>query len=263
MDKPRMYKKTKRGQPKPLNRKACKEWQDNHKRNPLTNRVLKVDGRTYRKLKRDCENLQERTLEMIGRDFILEKSFGDGNCFFHSVLMLIHPEHLPPGFNVSDASPESGHRLREFLEESFTMKDYVEMLGGAYAQERLGITYPYTPGDELLNVVQLANKQEPKIRRKMKAKIKKNYEQFKQEFAEYDTYADEGMVEFTARKLRINIIIYNTEIPDRFVSARTIIKNRSSIFLYNWGEDHFDPLRGDDGERVWKWRDIGRDIENL
>jgi len=263
MEKPKLYKKTKRGQPKPLNRKVCEEWAENHKRNPLTNRVIKVDGRTYRKLKRECESLRERTLEMIGRDFILEKSFGDGNCFFHSVLMLIFPEHLPPGFNVPDASPKSGHRLREFLEESCTMKDYVEMLGGMYAQERLKIEYPYTPGDEMLNVLQLANKQKTKLRRKMKAKIKEDYEHFKQEFANYNAYADEGMVEFTARKLRINIVIYNTKIPDRFVSARTIIKNRSSIFLYNWDEEHYDPLRGDNGERVWKWRDIGKDIENL
>jgi hypothetical protein len=263
MEKPKMYKKTKRGQPKPLNRKVCKEWEENHKRNPLTNRVLKVDGRTYRKLKRTCDNLKERTLEMIGRDFILEKSEGDGNCFFHSVLMLVFPEHLPPGFDVPDASAESGHLLREFLEKTCTMKDYVEMLGGVYAQERLDIEYPYTPGDDLLNVVQLANKQAPELKRKMKAKIKKDYERFKRAFADYEKYADEGMVEFTARKLRINIVIYNTEIPDRFVSAREIFKNRSSIFLYNWDEHHFDPLRGDNGERVWKWRDIGRDIENL
>lgn len=263
MDKPKLYKKIKRGQPKTLNRKACREWHDNHGRNPLTNRIIKVEGKTYNRLKKDCGNLRERSLEMLGRDFIIEKSYGDGNCFFHSVLKLIYPEHLPPGLNLPDDSPESGHKLRRFIERMFTLKDYVEMLGGAYAQERLNINYPYQAGDELLNVIQLANKQTPELKERMKEKIQKNYERFKKKFANWSEKADEGMIEFTARKLRLNILIYNTAIPGRFVSARNIIKNRSSIFVYNWNQDHFDPLRGDDGERVWRWRDIGRDIENL
>jgi hypothetical protein len=82
-------------------------------------------------------------------------------------------------------------------------------------------------------------------------------------FQDYNVFADEGMVEYTARKLRLNILIYNTAIPNRFVSARDIVKNRSSIFLYNWNLTHFDPLKGDNGERVWKWKDIGSDIEDV
>jgi len=263
MEKPKLYKKIKKGLQRKLSIKACREWKDNHKRNPLTNRLIKVDGRTYNKLKKDCDELRDRSLEMIGRDFIIEEAYGDGNCFFHSVLKLAYPHHLPINIDLPDDSPKSGHMLREILADSFKLKDYVKMLGGAYAAAELNIEYPYQGGDEHLDVYQLAKKQEPELRRKMKRKIKKNFQQFKAKFANYNVFADEGMIEYTARKFRLNIIIYNTEIPDQFVSARKIVKNRSSIFIYNWNLWHFDCLVGDNGKRVWKWRDVGTDIENL
>ena len=68
MDKPKLYKKIKRGTRKKLNRKTCKEWHDNHLRNPLTNRVIKLDGPVYKKLKKNCEEMKERLLEIIGLD---------------------------------------------------------------------------------------------------------------------------------------------------------------------------------------------------
>lgn len=246
-----VHKESEKDRYKRLNEKLCVEWRDSQKnKSPLTNRRIQKGKRVYNKINKVCDKIFESEVNVNGFTLYKKESFGDGSCFFHSVIQLIDP--------LNNNNEELGLRLREDLAEKFTLKDYIDSMDKMFAKTRLTEVYPdLNINYPDLNILQIIRRiPDKELRTDLRAAVNEQFEEYKEVFFDTREYADVPMFNYIARKLRLNIFFYQTNIPNRFVSGSTISQHRKSIFLYNIDNHHFEPLFGINGERKFSWASI-------
>lgn len=233
-----------------MDRKLCEKWSTSQKdRSPFTNRKIKRDGPTYKQLEKQC-----RKYKGVGKDDIVlgdqvlvkKNAIGDGNCFFHSLARLYLDDY--------QERRQEGIALRRLVAESLTLKKYVEIGNGIVAKldlvEASGINTTQHEFDTM-NALQIArNRRDPTLYRI----LKDNFSKFQRAFMTTHVYADEYMLEYTARYLKINIIVVGDN--GTITSPRKLVKRYKSVFVYNYFENHYEPLVGIDGETMFSWCDV-------
>jgi hypothetical protein len=230
--------------------KLCEKWDTSHKdRSPITNRKIKHDGPTYKQLEKKCRKYKGVGVHdiVLGDQVLVKKSaIGDGNCFYHSLARLYLDDYR--------GTRHEGTSLRRLVAESLTLKKYVEIGNGLLAKldlvEASGINTTQHEFDSM-NALQISrNRRDPNLYRI----LKDNFSKFHRAFMTTHVYANEYMLEYTARYLRINIIVVGNN--GTITSPRRLVKRYTSVFVYNYFENHYEPLVGIDGETMFSWRDV-------
>lgn len=223
-----------------MDRKLCDKWKSSSKdRSPITNRKIKLGGRTYNSIEKQCRNF------MLGNQILIKQhAIGDGSCFFHSLARLYLDDY--------EGKRAEGIALRRLIAESLTIKKYIEIGAGLLSKlemiDRSGIITSEKEFNSL-NALQIArNRHDPKLYEILKY----NFEKFKRDFLATSVYANEYMLEYTARYLRINIIVVGSN--GTITSPRKLVKRYPTIFMYNYFQTHYEPLIGIHGEKMFNWR---------
>ena len=247
----------KRGEIIVLSVGLCELWQKSNKlRNPTTNRPLKSTSKTIKKIEKQCKVILKSTvysdfktdprIKNIGKyQFIAERTYGEGSCFFHSVARLIDPKY--------QNKRSEGLELRNNIAQKLTFEDYLDLSNGMLAKITLITQYnldidPYA--FDTLSIEQII-RQRPDYKTLQK-QLQKNYKHFVAKFMNKNAYANEDMVDFTSKILGVNIVIMGSE-SGKLTSARPISKLLPTIFLYNLGQYHYEPLVRKDDKRMVSW----------
>lgn len=92
--------------------------------------------------------------------------------------------------------------------------------------------------------------------------VEEPYDEFKEMFSDPREWANESMIAYTAKALNINILIYHSE-RKRLIGAGPIIPNRPVVFIFNWDQGHFDPMFGENGQKIFEWNQVQDNIKDL
>ena len=96
-----------------------------------------------------------------------------------------------------------------------------------------------------------------KVLREISEKL---YRRYKNEFRSTRVYADEFMLAYTSKFLKLNIVVVGSN--GTVTSGTGMVKSYPTIFLYNYMYNHYEPLIGMNGQKLFDWnqtRDILRD----
>jgi len=229
-----------------MDSELCEKWEKSPKNtNPLTGRRIKSDGKTAMSLDRKCKKyFNTGDIEFGDYIFVKKSAHGDGSCFFHSITRLY----------LDSKSRRKGLKLRTDIAESLTLKKYTELGNGLLAKMTMFAEHPIevTPYEfDNNNILQII-----RTRRnypQLKKDLYRQFEKYKAKFLNTHVYADEYMVDYTARYLRINIIVVGDN--GTVTSGRKLVKRYPSVFVYNYFDRHYEPLVGVDGDTMFGWRD--------
>ena len=202
---------------------------------------LKKKAKPHKEVKRD---------HVIGDyEFVAEPIYGDGSCFFHSVIRLLDPNYA--------GKKSEGIKFRNIVADSLTFDDYLELSNGLLATLSLTDEYDLKidPQDDLLSVEEIIRRM-PNYE-ELHAQVVKNYKNFVKKFKTTGAYANEDMVDFVSKSQGINIVILSS-VSGRVTAARTISKRLPTIFLYNLNQYHYEPLVGRDGTTVFSWAEASK-----
>ena len=245
-----------------LSSELCELWQKSNKlRNPFTNRPLKKTSKIIKDIDNQCKLLAKQPLTkrkrvsskeissakhtIGGTKFIAENIYGDGSCFFHSVARLLNPNYA--------GKRTEGIELRHKIAENLAFRDYLEISNGIFAKVSLIEQYDLevNPRDFDTLPIEKIIMDRPNYKI-LKLAVEKNYKKFRDDFMSKKTYANENMVDFSSKVLGVNIIILGSE-SGRLTSARRVSKTLPTIFLYNLGQYHYEPLVRKDGKTIFSW----------
>jgi hypothetical protein len=225
----------------PLSKKAAKPSSPLPLKKAKIPLKKKAKAKSHKEVKRD---------HVIGDyEFVAEPIYGDGSCFFHSVIRLLDP-------NYSGKKSE-GIKFRNIVADSLTFDDYLELSNGLFATLSLTDQYDLKidPRDDLLSVEEIIRRM-PNYE-ELHAQVVKNYKNFVKKFKTSRAYANEDMVDFVSKSQGVNIVILSS-VSGRVTAARRISKRLPTIFLYNLGQYHYEPLVGKDGKTIFSWADASK-----
>jgi hypothetical protein len=187
-----------------------------------------------------------------GYKFITESIYGDGSCFFHSVARTAKENY--------ERSRAEGIELRNNIADALTFDEYLELSGGILAKISLTDKYDIhiDPTDDLLSIEEIIKKL-PNYR-ELHEEVMQNYRKFLKNFKTTGIDANENMVDFTSQILGLNIVILNS-ISGRLTAAREISKRLPTIFLYQLGQYHYEPLIREDGQSVFLWSEASKILQ--
>ena len=187
-----------------------------------------------------------------GYKFITESIYGDGSCFFHSVARTAKENY--------ERSRAEGIELRNNIADALTFDEYLELSGGILAKISLTDKYDIyiDPRDDLLSIEEIIKKL-PNYR-ELHEEVMQNYRKFLKNFKTTGIDANENMVDFTSQILGLNIVILNS-ISGRLTAAREISKRLPTIFLYQLGQYHYEPLIREDGQSVFLWSEASKILQ--
>ena len=249
----------KRGETIVFSKKLCKLWlRSNKLRNPLTNRPLKATSKLIIKIENECQTLisahKSGRRKIGGYKFVIEPIYGDGSCFFHSVTRLVDPNYKK--------TRKEGLILRNKIAKALTFEDYLELSNGLFAKISLVSQYNLQIDPIVFDTFPVLDIiKDMKNYKQLLKSLDKNYEKFLQKFTTSSTYADEYMLDFTAKTLGINIAVLGSE-SGILTSARKFSKSLPTIFLYNTDDVHYEPLVGRDGTTIFPWEKTKKIIKD-
>ena len=70
------------------------------------------------------------------------------------------------------------------------------------------------------------------------------------------------MVDFSSIVLGVNIVILGS-VSGRLTSARRVSMTLPTIFLYNLGQYHYEPLVRKDGKTIFSWVEASQRVSKL
>ena len=217
---------------------------------PKTKPKVVAKIRSPPKTKPKTKKEYEPTIVNIGGyKFITESIYGDGSCFFHSVARTAKENY--------ERTRAEGIELRNNIADALTFDEYLELSGGILA--KISLTNKYNihidPSDDLLSIEEIIKKL-PNYN-ELHEEVVQNYRKFLKKFKTTGIDANENMVDFTSQILGLNIVILNS-ISGRLTAAREISKRLPTIFLYQLGQYHYEPLIREDGQSVFLWSEASK-----
>lgn len=229
-----------------MNSDLCEQWNRSLKIiNPITGRRIRKDGKTANIIDRKCKKFSHAGDVVFGDYiFVKKKAYGDGSCFFHSIARLY----------LDRRSRSAGLELRTEIAKSLTLSKYIELGGGLLAKMKMFSQYPMdvTPyefdNNNILQIIR-TKRNYPQL----KKELYNQFEKYKSKFLNTRIYADEYMVDYTARYLRINIVVVGDN--GTVTSGRKLVKRYPTVFVYNYVENHYEPLVDVDGNTMFGWTD--------
>ena len=172
---------------------------------------------------------------------------------FHSIIQLL-----------KDKKPtrNEGIEFRRIIADSFTYEEYIRIGNGIKAITDLiditgiDLTERQFRSMNILKIIQEFPDKE-KVLREISEKL---YRRYKNEFRSTRVYADEFMLAYTSKFLKLNIVVVGSN--GTVTSGTGMVKSYPTIFLYNYMYNHYEPLIGMNGQKLFDWnqtRDILRD----
>jgi len=184
---------------------------------------------------------------------ITRESVDDGNCFFDSVYRLLNKRY----------SYRNMLKLRKDISKKFTMKEYLLVNDGLLALETIS---DYLPHPENIHDTTSLKRQVRGLNKDDKEEVlitlEDNLEDLQSSLKEDGEWAEEWMISFTSKILKVNIVIYNDD-AQQFQMVRKINKRYPFILLYNYSETHFEPLVDTDNNKIFRYKDIKEGLINI
>jgi hypothetical protein len=185
-----------------------------------------------------------------GYKFVKGSAIGDGACMFHSIIQLL--KHKKP-------TRKEGIEFRRLIADSFTYEEYIHIGDGIKAitdligMTGIDLTESQFGSMNILKIIQEFPGKE-KVLREISEKL---YRRYKNEFRSTHVNADEFMLAYTSKFLKLNIVVVGSN--GTVTSGTNMVKSYPTIFLYNYMYSHYDPLIGMNGQTLFDWNQT-RDI---
>jgi hypothetical protein len=161
------------------------------------------------------------------------KALSDGNCFFDSVKTCM---------NVV----EDVQTFRKNIAAQFTLEEFMQLSQGWVA---LGLISEFlTEPDKIHTFEELKEAIQSLQGDKRKtcySLLRKHQKQLQAKLAKDGTWAEEWMTAFVSKALQVNIIVYENA-AKQFQMFRERMSMKPYIFLYNFSETHFEPMKDND-----------------
>jgi hypothetical protein len=169
---------------------------------------------------------------------------------FHSIIQLL--KHKKP-------TRKEGIEFRRLIADSFTYEEYIHIGDGIKAitdligMTGIDLTESQFGSMNILKIIQEFPGKE-KVLREISEKL---YRRYKNEFRSTHVNADEFMLAYTSKFLKLNIVVVGSN--GTVTSGTNMVKSYPTIFLYNYMYSHYDPLIGMNGQTLFDWNQT-RDI---
>ena len=221
-------------------------------KNPSPPKVVAKTPSPHKTKPKTRKEYKPTIVNIGGYKFITESIYGDGSCFFHSVARTAKENY--------ERSRAEGIELRNNIADALTFDEYLELSGGILAKISLTDKYDIhiDPTDDLLSIEEIIKKL-PNYS-ELHEEVMQNYRKFLKNFKTTGIDANENMVDFTSQILGLNIVILNS-ISGRLTAAREISKRLPTIFLYQLGQYHYEPLIREDGQSVFLWSEASKILQ--
>ena len=228
----------------------CKIWLARPTVDPITLDTIDPSSERYKELQELCGI---PNLIFTDATFVLGKAANDGNCFFDSISQLI----------VDDYSSTSAVELRTSLADNFTFIDYVEVNGGMNALE---LVADYLPSPELVtsgkDIIDQIEDLDDDDKETVMDLLMPEWEAQKEELGKDRVWAEDWMIGFASKQLRRNIFIFN-DAANQFYLTIPFNPDWLNIFVYNFDQTHFVPLRTSKRKKSLKTAEIPNIIAGL
>jgi len=210
-----------------------------------------LDNKKTRKMyQRKCKS---KVIDFENLTLVTTESVDDGNCFFDSVYRLLNKRY----------SYRNMLKMRKEISKKFTIKEFLELYDGLFALE---VISDYLPHPERVTNTSTLKSQIRGLSKDDKEEIlitlEDKLEELQSSLKEDGEWAEEWMISFVSKALKINIVVYNDD-ANQFQMVRKINKRYPFILLYNYSERHFEPLIDTHSNKTFKYRDIKEGLINI
>ena len=143
--------------------------------------------------------------------------------------------------------------MRKRISDSFTYNEYRRLGDGLKAVLDLtsvvDINIPELLDYDVVNIIKMEPNESELLRISNTL-----FKRYKEHISRRRVYADEFMVAYTSKFLKINIVV----VADNGVvtSGTQLIDAYPTIFVYNISQVHYEPLFGINGQKIFSWDEV-------
>ncbi len=249
---------------KNLNYKLCKEFVNSRNINPITKKRIDTNiGLTkdksghykYALLWKACEDIFKNDVLVPSYTFKRVEAGGGGDCLYHSIAY------------VFGWGKHQGLRLRSYLSDEFndSMDHFFELNNGMTALVELNqkLILPENAylsnirlpkfNDNKINVYKEIDKLNPnnELVTDVKIILEDIWREYVHSIETIGIWGEEWVIDFASKINEVNMFIYNSK-NHILTTAREIVPGWECMFIYNYDNNHFQPMESKEINPVTK-----------